>query len=35
MAPVRGIPLETVAAITELEIEKVREIAGLGTKPVN
>jgi hypothetical protein len=31
----QGIPLETVAAITELEIEKVREIAELGNRPVN
>jgi hypothetical protein len=31
----QGIALETVAAITELEIEKVREIAGLGNRPVN
>jgi hypothetical protein len=30
----QGIPLETVAAITELEIEKVREIAEMGNKPV-
>jgi hypothetical protein len=26
---------ETVAAITEMEIEKVREIAGLGNRPFN
>jgi hypothetical protein len=31
----QGIALETVAAITELEIEKVREIAGLENRPVN
>jgi hypothetical protein len=30
----QGIAPETVAAITEMEIEKVREIAGLGNTPV-
>jgi hypothetical protein len=29
------MPLETVAAITELEIEKVREIAEKGYKSAN
>jgi ribosomal protein S17E len=32
-ALVQGIPLETVAAITGLDIEKVREISRQGTKP--
>jgi hypothetical protein len=31
----QGIPLETVATITGLEIETVREIAELGNSPVN
>jgi hypothetical protein len=30
----QGIPLETVAVITGLEIETVREIAELGNRPV-
>jgi hypothetical protein len=31
----QGIPLETIAAITELEIDKVREIAKRKNKPVH
>jgi hypothetical protein len=31
----QGMAPETVAAVTEMEIEKVREIAGSGNKAVN